>query len=834
MARRVFLSYAQEPGHNEAVWDLYVFLRRNGVDARLDIADAGVRQDWSLWMADQIREAEVVLCIASDLYRIRAEGRSGPDAGRGVQWEARRIRDAYYAAQDNHQRFVPVVLPGQSAAGVPDFLAPAITNVYVVQDFTVSGAEELLRFLLHRPSVDDVPIGEPPSLEVRTPGANVSSEQGPSPPRRGTPSVRKIGGVADTQLDAAASTLALEVRTRWEIEEENRQAQDPLPVRWRISDKNSDLFPQTGSIDNFADLHLSCPNRRFVVLGKPGAGKTVLALRFVLDMLSPHLDDRPVPVVFSVGSWDPTVPLRRWLVSELLRDHRLHSPDGIHRTLLARSLVQSGRVLPVLDGFDEIAPGRRRTALNQLGRTTLTWVLTSRPHEFTKALNTTTTTLNATMVTLEDLPFSDVQTYLPTTTATPQRWTAVLSTAPSRLQQALATPLMVSLAREIYSASPTRDPDRLTDITRFPDKDAIECHLLDAIITTAYGEGTTARHRLVKLAQHLHRSHTHNFAWWTLGAPLRLWQRASVITLLMTLTCPIISLLIEGPILGFSHFTFDAFLVYGLALGGILGSAHAVVASRFHWVLEPTQFQFKLRTTKPLERKRLTYGFLVGAATGTAFVLYMHLFGTRRSDLPAIAFDAVIMGTGLGVGAALAFGALSHFETPLDLKQAGTPDDLLAANRRAVIVQVLISGTVFLAIPPLLIWALTVLLSKSPLTPWFDLSPHHEPLFGLLVGAVGSTTAAVGYAICFTAWGQWIVFGRILLPLTGTLPWSLRTFLNEACEREVLRRSGPYYQFRHSRLQEFLASKPEDRLPTTTHRSTQSPGAFNTACEETS
>ena len=120
-------------------------------------------------MADQIREADVVLCVASQLYKERAEGRSRPDVGKGVQWEARLIRDAFHADQDNLQKFVPVVLPGQTWAGVPDFLGPSTTTVYEVRDFTVPGAETLLRFLYKKPEVVEPPLGIPPAFTQWTP-----------------------------------------------------------------------------------------------------------------------------------------------------------------------------------------------------------------------------------------------------------------------------------------------------------------------------------------------------------------------------------------------------------------------------------------------------------------------------------------------------------------------------------------------------------------------------------------------------------------------------------------------------------------------------------------
>jgi NB-ARC domain len=118
-------------------------------------------------MADQIRAADHVLVIASPTYRKRAEGRSEPDVGRGVQWEARLIRDAYYSNQYPLDRFVPVVLPGQSVEGVPDFLAPRSSTIYYVQAFTVAGAEPLLRLLTGQPAWNEPPLGTIPVLGER-------------------------------------------------------------------------------------------------------------------------------------------------------------------------------------------------------------------------------------------------------------------------------------------------------------------------------------------------------------------------------------------------------------------------------------------------------------------------------------------------------------------------------------------------------------------------------------------------------------------------------------------------------------------------------------------
>lgn len=161
--QRVFISYAHDSErHSDQVRALWHFLRANGVDARLDLSAAAQRRDWALWMAEEIRLADRVLVVASAAYRRRAEGRGGPDDGRGVQWEARLIRSAFYSEPHHLGRFVPVVLPEQSVADVPDFLAPATCTVYHVRDFTVAAAEELLRLLTGQPADPEPALGRIP------------------------------------------------------------------------------------------------------------------------------------------------------------------------------------------------------------------------------------------------------------------------------------------------------------------------------------------------------------------------------------------------------------------------------------------------------------------------------------------------------------------------------------------------------------------------------------------------------------------------------------------------------------------------------------------------
>jgi len=111
---RVFVSYAHDSDeHVAAVRDLWVFLRGQGIDARLDLPAAERRQEWSAWMLEQVRDARFVLVVASPAYKRRSDGLAAADEGLGVQFEARLIREFFYRDQDDGvERFLPVLLPG--------------------------------------------------------------------------------------------------------------------------------------------------------------------------------------------------------------------------------------------------------------------------------------------------------------------------------------------------------------------------------------------------------------------------------------------------------------------------------------------------------------------------------------------------------------------------------------------------------------------------------------------------------------------------------------------------------------------------------------------------
>lgn len=219
---RVFVSYAHDDAeHEDRVREFWVFLREHGIDARLDKPAAQRRQDWPLWMLRQVRAATFVLLVASPAYRQRAEGEAPAGAGLGVQWEAALIREEVYADREAAlNRFLPVVLPGCAQEDIPVWLGRATATHYAVSDYTVPGAESLLRLLTAQPYETEPPLGTPPVLAPR--GAADPAER---PGLRTELLIHATGDGAGLVVDVALagtplchreSTLPHELRTVWE------------------------------------------------------------------------------------------------------------------------------------------------------------------------------------------------------------------------------------------------------------------------------------------------------------------------------------------------------------------------------------------------------------------------------------------------------------------------------------------------------------------------------------------------------------------------------------------------------------------------------------------
>ena len=89
--------------------------------------------------------------------------------------------------------------------------------------------------------------------------------------------------------------------------------------------------------------------RSLLILGAPGAGKTITLLDLARELVQLAESDpaQPIPVVLNLSSWSPRHTLAAWLLEELSSKYQIPRRIG-------QSWLDGSRLLLLLDGLDEV------------------------------------------------------------------------------------------------------------------------------------------------------------------------------------------------------------------------------------------------------------------------------------------------------------------------------------------------------------------------------------------------------------------------------------------------------------------------------------------------
>lgn len=592
----------------------------------------------------------------------------------------------------------------------------------------------------------------------------------------------------------AGRELARQVRRQWTTEASVRGLLQPEPLRVRWSStglvanqvaasaaevvgmaKESRVTRLTarGDVTELAVKWRQLGAQQAVVIGSPGAGKSSLAVLLVCQLLTDRSTAEPVPVLLNLSGWDPREEtLNNWLARRLTDYYPILTSRSRFGPDAARRLLEQELILPVLDGLDEMAADLRPAAMKAFALRVVQdqpFVLTCRSVEYRNLVAATGTPLPRTaVVEIERVTAAQAAEYLPAGQNNgPRRWapvTAQLRTRPNgALARALSTPLMVYLARTMYTL-PHTDP---AELTTFTDPSSVEEHLLRGYLPAIYAPRAPAddgdylprlcsyrpeqaMRWLTFLARYLHAEKTHSLAWWQLVDAIRYARRSALIeTLLFYIEFPLLLVVAAGRSAG--------------------------------WVLRP----HPIRRAQP---RRLASGILLGLVVGSSTGL-LNWFVFDLTRFP----DATVIGlvTGLSIGIVALFGVwLGHLESPPGtLKEGGPlidPRSTLREDRASFLIVTLISGFA----------------SGSVFSFAFGLST------GLVVGPIAGLVAGYGFGPQLGLGGGWLSLGtaRFSLAMRRRLPWRLMRFLDDAYRRGALRQVGAEYQLRHARLQNYLAT----------------------------
>lgn len=620
--------------------------------------------------------------------------------------------------------------------------------------------------------------------------------------------------------DLLADGLARAMRVQWEHAAADRRLllPAPLPIRWERCaepvagpvaaavvprggqaqfDPLPGLAPVTAAKLRSGDrkalhrIYGGLASGRLMLVGGPGSGKSSAAVLLLLDALR-HRDGLdpterqrvPVPVMFTMSGWDPdTTPLEQWLITTLRQMPSFHLTEP-----QAAALLQARKIAVFLDGLDEVPAGLRGVILRALSeQSSFRLVLLTRTRELVDAA-AGQTLAGAVALELSPLRPADVADYLARTLTDPPPapWQAVIhavtNTPDTAFARALSSPLTVSLLRDIYgNAGPV---DELLDITRFPDAKAVENHLLDQVVATAYerrpGErpyrctAAAARSTLEFVARRLSEGGTRDLTLWDITRWVSLTGR-------LVLTGIVLALVSTG---GFVVSLGEDEAGYGLVFGVI-----ALLAAWMKHLFGPmTSQRFELR--RLFTHQAALCGVAAGLIAGGGVLPFLLArgYGLVVSSL----FGAVSFGM-CAVLAWLGFG-LRGKAAPRDHPVApwvAVKEDLTVA-----LVLAFVSGVGMASARQLGHAFAYSRGNPAALLDGFADDFWPAVLSGVIIGVV----LAAGFSHGFQ-----LMIAQIWLAVRYRTPLRFTRFLEDAHERHLLRVVGPIYQFRHATLQDRLA-----------------------------
>jgi hypothetical protein len=517
-----------------------------------------------------------------------------------------------------------------------------------------------------------------------------------------------------------------------------------------------------------------------VVLGLPGAGKTTLLLDLTRRLLDVAAADRtkPVPVVFRLASWaERREPLTDWLAGELTGDWY-----GLPRDVAERWLVED-RILPLLDGFDEVVPAHRAACARAIDEfraqhLLLPLAMSSRATEYdrigVKARAQVT-------VQVQPLTREQLREYLQRLGEPLEGVRAALRDDPA-LWELLRNPFLLSMAILAYQGRPAGEvaPGGSVDNRRqrlfgaFVDRALQRKQQILATLTP-----DSAVLRLGYLARALGRRFEQVFYVGSVNVfwlPTRLMRRTADLT-------P------EIPGAVFLGLAFGIVIepVTGSAPGWVLGVCIALLPRSAGGRLGGD----RNRRPAPMRpRAQITMWAMIVVAAGLP--LLMERFGDPMYFFygnPLFYF----LRDGLGAAGAIivvaGFLLADIFVSPADRNAARDGPSGDSAARRAALGLSLSGGLILIAL----------------------LSPRLNDGRGALAGMLIS--AAAGYtAVGRTPVSYWTV--RLLLAYAGLLPLRLTRFLGQAEAAMIVNRVGSGYIFHHRLLLEYFAGLELTRAST--------------------
>jgi eukaryotic-like serine/threonine-protein kinase len=565
----------------------------------------------------------------------------------------------------------------------------------------------------------------------------------------------------------------------------------------------------TRAVDIFDNM-----DKKLLILGEPGSGKTALLLELTRDLLTRATNDpaHPIPVVIPLSTWAHTrKPLVEWLQAELQLLYDI--PRAV-----AHEWVVTNQVLPLLDGLDEVKVEHRVACVEAINlfrqsRGFLPLAITSRTADY-KALGEPLQLQGAIVV--RPLTREQVDTYLTELGFVGEQVRAAIH-EDSSLWELLDSPLLLNIVTVAYAIQPEAPPPMTGSLAVRRD------HLFGSYVDKMLLRGPAD-------ARYTHEQTIHWLRWLAdqMGSngqtvfyleklqfgwlperqrrSIRDWNRLVAFLIAFLIGGPIVGLGVArgvALVAGYAR-ALSAFEGITLINGSIAGLYAVLGVDKEITCAEVVRWSWsKLRRAVRLSRTQWRPLFLlVGwVVSGLSVGLLMGSPGVQFGQLIICCIGAFM---GLLVG-----GLVIGLDQGLSLTTIERRDYLNQGIIRSLQNAAFVGLTLALAIT-LVGGFVGVLFAKLRILQLIkpDLTWGGGLLTGLIVGLGAGIGAGLGVALdaggsaCLS---HYIL--RLLLIRNGSTPRKYDEFLDYAAKRILLRKVGGGYMFIHRMLLEWFAAR---------------------------
>ncbi|EDX74163.1 caspase domain protein [Coleofasciculus chthonoplastes PCC 7420] len=538
---------------------------------------------------------------------------------------------------------------------------------------------------------------------------------------------------------------------------------------------------------------------KLLILGQPGAGKTITLLELARELLTrAETDvDEPIPVFLNLSSWKyNNQKIADWLVDEISDRYKFLS------TKTVKLWLKASKLLPLLDSLDELESKRQEKCIQAINEflaseyQLLPLVVCSRCKEY--QLHSTQLNLHGAIV-LEPLNKLQVQGYLASIKQT-ELWDTINSNPD--LVDLIRVPLMLRIMTIAWESIAIEEWQNCNSPDRYREylfNAYIKQMLARKLKYTRYAqakepEPKTIKLWLIYLAKRLEAEYRTEFLIERMQPG---WLPNTVYKQIYALGVGGIFGLIGGLIVGLSVFlSMQIFteLFIGLIVAGGVGVYFGFFFGIWAWLtlgqaseINPVE---TLNTSWLHLGKSLVVGLIIGLITwGVTALLFPHFFGRPLGWIVPVIIGPILVVV---------------FEmTGPDIQIQMTPNQGIWHSLKNAIRFAIVGGTVMGLLAFLLSKQLYFIITSSLFVKLSssDLSATtvvHLILSGIVLGLFwGLTQAGTACIQHFTL--------RVILVCNGSIPWNYTRFLNYATKRMFLQRIGGRYKFSHKFLQEHFA-----------------------------